>query len=297
MNRLRAWIRALLGFSRTETNGFLILLPLMVIILASAPLYQWWISSRPVDSSTDARKLDSLVSHWEWNQPDSASKKTAQLFTFNPNNASKQTLLELGMNENLATRIVNYRSKGGIFKVKKDLAKIYGMDFALYLALSAYIDLPENKILNGKESAFSIKPKSAPFERFDINLADTSQLIKIYGVGSKLSLRIINYRDKLGGFITMQQLGEVYGLDSMVIRSLEKRYFIAEGFGPRKININQSDQKVIASHPYIKFSLAKAIATYRFQHGEFRQIEDLKSIVSLDESTFEKIKPYITVKE
>lgn len=297
MNRLRVWIRALLGFSRTETNGFLILLPLMVIILASAPLYQWWISSQPVDSSTDARKLDSLVAHWEWSQPYSSSKKTTQLLAFDPNTASKQTLLELGMNENLAARIVNYRSKGGVFRVKKDLAKIYGMDSALFLTLSAYIDLPEKTIPRQKESVASLKTKSTSFERFDLNLADTSQLIKIYGVGPKLSLRIINYRDKLGGFITMQQLQEVYGLDSMVIRSLEKRFFIAEGFGPRKININQSDQKVIASHPYIKFALAKAIATYRFQHGEFRQIEDLKSIVSLDESTFQKIKPYLTVKE
>jgi len=297
MNRLRAWIRALLGFSRTETNGFLILLPVMVIILASAPLYQWWISSRPVALSTDARKLDSLIAHWEWNQPDSASKKTTQLFAFNPNIASKQTLIELGMDEKLAARIVNYRSKGGIFRVKKDLAKIYGMDSVLFLALSAYIDLPERTISGQKENVASLKTKSTSFERFDINLADTAQLIKIYGVGPKLSLRIINYRDKLGGFITMQQLREVYGLDSGVIKNLEKRFYIAEGFGPKKININQSDQKVIASHPYIKFALANAIATYRFQHGEFRQIEDLKAIVSLDESTFQKIKPYLTVKD
>lgn len=297
MNRLRAWIRALLGFSRTETNGFLILLPVMVIILASAPLYQWWISSRPVDLSTDARKLDSLIAHWEWNQPDSASKKTTLLFAFNPNIASKQTLIELGMDEKLAARIVNYRSKGGVFRVKKDLAKIYGMDSALFLALSAYIDLPERTISRQKENVASLKTKSTSFERFDINLADTAQLIKIYGVGPKLSLRIINYRDKLGGFITMQQLREVYGLDSVVIKNLEKRFYIAEGFGPQKININQSDQKIIASHPYIKFALANAIATYRFQHGEFRQIEDLKAIVSLDESTFQKIKPYLTVKD
>ena len=95
----------------------------------------------------------------------------------------------------------------------------------------------------------------------------------------------------------MQQLTEVYGLDSMTIKNLQKRFFITEGYVPRKININQSNEKTFAAHPYVKFALANAIATYRFQHGEFRQIEDLKAIVSVDESTFQKIKPYLTVKD
>ncbi len=269
----------------------------MVIILASEPLYQWWITSQPVDSSADARKLDSLITSWEWNLPDSISKKTLQLFAFDPNKASKETFSALGMDEKLAARIVNYRSKGGVFKVKKDLAKIYGMDSTLFLALTPFIDLPEKKQIKKKEKAFSTKPDYVPLERFDINLADTAQLIKIYGIGPKLSLRIINYRDRLGGFIAMQQLTEVYGLDSLAIKNLQKRFFITEGYVPRKININQSDEKTFASHPYVKFALAKAIATYRFQHGEFRQIEDLKAIVSVDESTFQKIKPYLTVKD
>ncbi len=269
----------------------------MVIILASEPLYQWWAASRPVDSSTDAQKLDSLVASWKWNLSDSVSKKTLQFFAFNPNKASKETFVELGMDEKLADRIVNYRSKGGIFKVKNDLAKIYGMDSSLFLTLYSFIDLPEKKIVEKREDALFTKPNYIVPERFDINLADTTQLIKIYGIGPKLSLRIINYRDRLGGFIALQQLKEIYGLDSLVIGSLKKKSFIAETFVPRKLDINQADEKKIASHPYVKFALAKAITTYRFQHGEFRQIEDLKAIVSMDESTFQKIKPYLTVKD
>lgn len=297
MNRLRAWIRALLGFSRTETNGFLILLPIMIFILAAGPMYQWWITSPSIDTSADARKLDSLVASWEWSRPDSISKKTFRLFAFDPNKASKENFVELGLNEKLASRIINYRLKGGVFRVKKDLAKMYGMDSSLFLALSPYINLPESNLARAKENVSMTKPVNIPLDRFDINVADTTQLIKIYGVGAKLSLRIINYRNRLGGFMDMQQLHEVYGLDSAVIKNLEKGFFITEGFSPRKININQTDERVLASHPYIKLPLAKAIAAYRFQHGEFKRPEDLKALVTVDESTFQKIKPYLTVKD
>jgi competence protein ComEA len=269
----------------------------MVIILASEPLYQWWATSRPVDSSADAQKLDSLIAQWKWNSPDSTSKKPLELFAFDPNKASKGIFVEPGMNEKLAAGIVNYRSKGGIFRVKKDLAKIYGMDSSLFLTLYSFIDLPEKKPIEKKENSYPSKPTYAPALRFDINNADTAQLIKIYGIGSRLSLRIINYRDRLGGFVAMDQIAEVYGLDSLVVGSLKKKVFIAEGFIPRKININRSDEKIFAAHPYVKFPLAKAIAAYRFQHGEFRQIEDLKAIVSLNDSIFHKIKPYLTVKD
>jgi len=268
----------------------------MAIVLASAPVYQWWVTSQPVDSSVDARKLDSLIAALKWNLPDSSSKKSQHLFAFDPNIASKEVLVELGMDEKLASRVVNYRSKGGVFKYKKDLAKIYGMDSSLFMKLHTFIDLPEKPAIEKKEYTPSVttNPSIAPF---DINLADTSQLIKIYGIGPKLSLRIINYRDRLGGFISMNQFSEVYGLDSSVINNLKKKTFIAQNFAPNKVNVNQADEKKIASHPYIKFTLAKAITAYRFQHGEFARIEDLRAIVSLDESTFQKIMPYLTVKD
>ena len=95
----------------------------------------------------------------------------------------------------------------------------------------------------------------------------------------------------------MDQLAEVYGLDSAVINQLKKRTFIRDDFEPRQINVNAADEKELTSIPYIKFHLAKSIAAYRFQHGEFKSIEELKRIALMDDSIFEKIKPYLTVKD
>jgi competence protein ComEA len=308
MNRLRAWIRSYFGFSRTETNGFLVLLPLMAVLIFSEPVYRWWFINYQTELPDESKKLDSLIATWKWDAPvnhpvqqvDSTKELaiTPRLFAFDPNKASKKDLRSLGVSEKVAGRIINYRTKGGKFRTRKDFGKIYGMDSTLLKTLNAYIDLPETperpNIPFEKSKAKSSLPKHEPV---DLNLADTTALIKIYGIGSKRAKRIISYRTRLGGFVAIDQLTEVYGLDSTVIAQLGKATFIEAGFVPRQININVADKKELTGLPYVKFNLANAIATYRFQHGNFVKIEDLKQIVSMDDLTFQKIKPYLTVKD
>lgn len=294
MTRLRAWIRSFFGFSRTETNAFLILLPLLVVLIFSEPLYRNWFVKQPHDFTREQRDLDSLIATWKW-EKDSAIDKTSEkrLFSFNPNIASKEELFELGFSNILASRIVNYRTKGGKFVVKRDLMKIYGMDSALYRKVYSFIDLPKEIEKESTVKNFERK-ESLPTIKFDLNEADTSQLIKIYGVGSKLSQRIVVYRNKLGGFVSPEQLKEVYGLDSVVIQELFKKSYINGSFKPRLININTATEKELSDHPYIKYKLAKAITTYRFQHGMYGTLDDLKKIALMDDAKFQKIKPYLS---
>src|SRR6478609_3452049 len=146
MSRLRAWIRSFFGFSRSETNAFLILLPLMALLIFSEPVYRYWfIAQQPRDFDNEKNELDSLTASWSWTQRDSAIGKSLErrLFSFDPNTVSNEDLIQLGFNRTLAHRMVNYRMKGGKFTVKKDLMKIYGMDSTLYRRLYAFVDLPE----------------------------------------------------------------------------------------------------------------------------------------------------------
>jgi DNA uptake protein ComE-like DNA-binding protein len=266
----------------------------MAMLVLSAPVYRWWLGSRPVKVLENSKLLDSLVASWKWNKPaDSVTRES--LFTFDPNTASRDDLKSLGFSDRLSHRIMNYRTKGGKFKVKRDLRKLYGMDSILMARLYSYIDLPENVNSTGTKRNPVVSPVRSV--RFDLNLADTAQLIQLYGIGPKLSRRILTYRDRLGGFISQDQLTEVYGLDSVVINQLKKRTFIREDFRPRQINVNSADEKELRSLPYIKHHLAKSIAAYRFQHGDYASIEELGQIALMDASTFQKIKPYLTVKE
>lgn len=297
MNRLKAWVRAFFGLSRRETQGFLILLPLMLLSVFIMPMYNQWQTRQKQDFSKEQKKLDSILAHWTWEEKqDSILQEDERvLFTFNPNTATKEDLISLGFSTNLTNRIDNYRSKKGRFIIKSDLMKIYGMDSGLYKRLFAFIDLPEERVNEKtelhvlKETAISSK------EKFDVNLADTTQLIRVYGVGSKLSQRIIKYRNQLGGFVSMDQLREVYGLDTAVVNELNRRAFVASDYQPKKINLNAATEKELSTHPYIKYSLAKAIAAYRFQHGNFNSVEDLKKIALVDETFYNRIKSYLTL--
>jgi len=291
------WIRNFFGFSRSQTNAFIILLPLLALIIFSAPAYRWWISHRPRDFSKDKQTLDSLITLWDTNADTTIMRQADPLaastfFAFDPNEISEADFQRLGFSKNLSTRITHYRQKGGKFRVKADLLRIYGMDSALYAQLIPFIRLPEKLDKPGEVRTRATVHK-AERKLFDLNRADTAQFKAIYGIGEKLSLRIVRYRDVLGGFVNMEQLSEVYGLDSIVVNKLMNASFIEENFQPRRVYINKSTEKELAVHPYLKGTAARAIVAYRFQHGEFRSVDDLQNIQSIDAETIRKIAPYL----
>lgn len=309
MNTIRKWIRDVFGFSGNEINGFLILIPLMLLLIMSEPVYNIWTSNRSHDEVEDRKRLDSLVAGWRLEVNRSFDPPKDSLFSFDPNIAPVEDLQLLGFSQISANRIAAYRSKGGVFRVKADMLKIYGLDSALYQQLYAYIKLPEKrsrrvstkdkhtvgKIARANESeAWKKKDREATF---DINTADTLLLEGIYGIGPKLAARIIKFRDALGGFVRSDQVGEVYGLDSVVIQRILKVSYIEDEFEPKKININTADKKELSRHPYISYQVAEALLTYRFQHGDFAEVNDIKKLVTIPNEVADRLLPYIKVED
>jgi DNA uptake protein ComE-like DNA-binding protein len=300
---IRRWVKDFFFLSHSQANGFIILVPLLGIVIFSGPLWHWYISTRTEDRTKDLAMLDSLVALWEVRSSPAVIVSSDSLpaeFHFDPNQATLQELEALGFQAKVAVRIDRYRQKGGRFFAKKDLLKIYGIDSSLYMRLYAFIDLPETSGVKRThdKKAFSDRKKipahNAP-SKFDINKADTSQLMSVAGIGSKRSQRIMKYRDALGGFISMDQLQEVFGLDSVVVRKVLDATFIASDFQPVTINVNTSDEKRLAFHPYLSNAAARSIVAYRFQHGDFKAMEELRNIHALDEKTIQKITPYLTL--
>jgi DNA uptake protein ComE-like DNA-binding protein len=269
----------------------------MVVIIFSEPVYRYWFTRQPIDYSQDSVRLDSLLAKWKWDTIDTSVQKQIRLFAFNPNNVSKEELYTLGFSDYLAKRFLNYRAKGGKFIIKSDLRKLYGMDTALYRKLYPFISLPQSKPALEMSTRNNRKTDSTKvrFEKADINIADTAQLIKVYGIGKKLSERIVKYRNRLGGFISMNQLNEVYGLDSAVIGNLTKKFIVEPNFVPYQLSLNSASEKELGTHPYLSFKLAKAIVAYRFQHGKFTNADDLTQIQLMTETDLKKLKPYLTI--
>jgi competence ComEA-like helix-hairpin-helix protein len=303
MLRFKIWVKNFFGFPRAQVNGFVILLILVSLFLFSEPAWHWFIQNQSRDFTSDKAKLDSLIALWGATETSPNEEKppvraSSKLFPFDPNHVSPGDLAALGFSDQLAKRIVRYREKGGRFRIKSDLAKIYGIDSTFYRQLYPFISLAERterRIAAQKKFPKNEgKEVAKRTEKFDLNKADSSQLKQINGIGDKLSLRILKYRDALGGFINMEQLNEVYGLDSLVINRLAETTIITSGFEPAKLDINTASEKQLADHPYLR-KVAKAIVSYRFQHGDFKTVDEIRKVATLDEKTIQKIAPYVKV--
>jgi competence protein ComEA len=272
-------------------------------------------------SQSDARTADSLLTILEKIQPEKpvygksyektyATKEVdnperpLSLFYFDPNLASAEQFQELGMPKFIAERIIKYRSKGGQFRKKEDLQKIYGLQSALYERLEPYINIAEKQavvsISPTQPAATASLPPAAPAKpaytkpivtTFDINTADTTQLIRLKGIGSKLAARIVKFRDGLGGFASTAQYSEVFGLDSLALSELDR--FAQVRSTVHKISINTASPEEIDRHPYLSKRQSEIIVRYREQHGAYKTPQDLLNIKILDEKTVNKIAPYL----
>lgn len=298
MNRLKALLRAAFHLSRGEASGFLILLPLMFLVLFSNSLFRLFESSRPL-SLTEYDRLDSALAAWQW---PSANKEQAtsaiQFVKFNPNTVQPDALQAMGLAARPAMQVQRYRDAGGRFTVKNDLLKIYAMDTAWFRLAYAWIDLPETVSTSNTPTNTPLREQNTAkkvVNTFDINAADTTQLKVINGIGSKLAQRIVKYRAKLGGFTSMMQLNEVYGLDSAVIARLKEKAYVATNFVPDKVPLNSANEQLLAEHPYIGKQLARSIASYRYQHGNFTALTQLMNLQLMDSVRLQKIERYLSL--
>lgn len=220
-----------------------------------------------------------------------------QLFSFDPNTLPAEGWQKLGLNQRTIRTIHNYRSKGGRFYKKEDLKKIWGLPDAFYNRVSNYIQIENARPqYHNTYTAPAYTPAKGKrsISVVAVNEADTTELIALPGIGSKLASRIINFRDKLGGFYSTDQIGETYGLPDSTFQML-RPYLQVNAAAVKKINLNTATKDELRAHPYIKWQLANAIVEYRARHGAFNSIEDLKNIMLVDEVTFQKIAPYFAL--
>ena len=132
-------------------------------------------------------------------------------------------------------------------------------------------------------------------EPFDINTADTSAFIALPGIGSKLATRIVLFREKLGGYYDVNQIGEVYGLQDSVFRKISPMLRCDAGH-IRKIEINSAEKETLKVHPYIRWQLANALVAYREQHGSYHSAADIARLENIDMDAVKKMMPYISFK-
>ncbi|GAA4748635.1 helix-hairpin-helix domain-containing protein [Flavisolibacter ginsenosidimutans] len=231
---------------------------------------------------------------YRYERSETKTYTNGELFQFDPNTISLADWERLGLNERTGKTILKYVSKGGKFYKSEDLQKIWGMPEGFYERVKDYVKITS---IARNYPAYENKPFAREERKptvININEADTTAFIALPGIGSKLSARIINFREKLGGFYSIEQIGETWGLPDSTFQKLKPRFQIS-GENVRRINLNTATKDELKQHPYVRWNLANAIVEYRNQHGMFKNLEDLRNIALVDEATFEKIVHYLSL--
>lgn len=229
---------------------------------------------------------------------DKAEIPQATLFTFNPNTATAAELQNLGLTEKVVQTLLKFRSKGGQFYKKEDLQKVYGISQAEFQKLEPYIDLPQTTpttpaavVLAGIPSVLPVSYEETPVV-IDINLATVDDWQQLKGIGPGYAKRIFDFREKLGGFASIEQVGETYHFPDSTFLAIKP--FLRLSPIPRLIAINKVSEEQLQTHPYLNWKQAKAIISYRAQHGPFRNIEALYQLHALPKAVVDKIAVYLS---
>jgi competence protein ComEA len=309
-----------LTFTKKEKRGIYILLASVICILISSKIVypiiinEENINNKEIFAAIDSLKekqKDSATNFYNKNEYNnngyhSYQKKeynnvfTGTMFYFDPNTLSTDGWRKLGVKDKTIASMQKYIAKGGRFREPDDLRKVWGLSDDEKDRLVPYV-----RIAAGQEKTYTNYSSSyQPYERkqyekktiaiVDINTGDSTAYDGLPGIGAGFSRRIIKFRDKLGGFYKIEQVGETFGLPDSVFQKI-KPYLKINRDNIRKININTASEEELKVHPYIRWQLAKVITEYKKQHGYYKSLEDLKKIMLINEETYNKITPYLSL--
>lgn len=271
-----AAFKSYFNYTASQRNGIFLLLFIVVVL----ELLYFFVDF------TSQEQLNPAKQQWLSLQTkiDSAKneKKTyvPKIYPFNPNFITDYKGYRLGMTVEEIDRLLEFRKTNQYVNSAAEFQEVTKISDSLLKAISPYFKFPD-WVKNKKEFKAYPKPTLDTKPRkeiLDINMASREDLKKIYGIGDGLSERILNEKEKFGGFVSMDQMAFIWGLSPEVIEKLNQDFKVSKPPQVKKINVNTASLKELSQFPYFRYALAKAIVTQRSMKGEIKNIEDLTKI-------------------
>lgn len=289
------------GFNKQQRNGLLFLSIISLSLFLVRIIYPSFITPDKIEIKNlplIEKKLDSSyqLSQGRFSANFTKENTVVNLFAFDPNTITDQQLIQLGFNKKTAQTFLKFRERGFVFKQKSDLKKVYGISENFYSKLEPYIII-ENKnsiteLTSNKNQAtlVSSTTKSQTKVKVELNSADSLALLDINGIGPAFAKRILKYRSLLGGFVSVDQLKEVYGFTDEMFEKIKPNVTVNADL-IKKLNLNKDDFKSINKHPYLSYELTKTLFDWRKK--TVITAVNLKDIIN-DDQAYNKLMPYLS---
>lgn len=282
-------------FSNQQRNGIFLLL---IIIFAVQCIYAF------VDFSGDTSPVETNEIEVFRNELDSLrlieiENNKPKIYPFNPNYITDYKGYTLGMTNEEIDRLHQFREGNQWVNSAKQFQQVTKVSDSLLNKISPYFKFPEwvtnpKPKSNNYNNSFSNSDKPKTFDqKIDLNTATASQLQKVYGIGEKLSERIVTYRSKIGGFVADIELTEIYGLTPEVIDRIKNSFTVKT---PRKIktyNLNTATRDELVLIKYIDYEIANNIIEERTLREGFKSFEELTKIEDFPVKKLEIIQLYL----
>lgn len=220
------------------------------------------------------------------------------IYPFNPNFITDFKGYKLGMSTAEIDRLLEFRKKNQYVNSAEEFQALTKVSDSLLAVISPYFKFPD-WVKNKKnykpyekfENQAYAKKEKIPI--IDINIASQEDLIKVYGIGPALSERILKQKEILGGFVSMEQMNDVWGLSPEVVEKLKERFKIGVIPAVKKIKINDASAKELQQFPYFRYPLSKEIVIYRSMNNGIKNSEDLMKIKGFPMEKVQVIEKYL----
>ncbi|MCF6130837.1 helix-hairpin-helix domain-containing protein [Flavobacterium wongokense] len=284
-------LNSVLGYSKSQRIGIILF---FLIILLAQGIYYFWDFNSTTNFGNEKTK-------WLANQNviDSLKLENKNLkptiYPFNPNFISDFKGYKLGMSVAEIDRLLAYRKQNRFVNSAEEFQAVTKVSDSLLNVISPYFKFPDwvrNKKYNAPSFAKKDFPKSEKIIVLDINQATKEDLMKVYGIGDKISDRILEQKQKLGAFVSMEQMNDIWGLSPEVIEKINAAFVVKSIASAKKININNASVKELSQFPFFRYQLAKDIVVYRTMNGDLK-LEDLSKIKGFPDDKIKIIALYL----
>jgi len=271
-------LRKFLSFNKRERIAVISIMTVMLLLVLACLLH----SPSPSSDEVVLHNLDSLLALRQAALEEQERSDSVVLFPFDPNTMTEEEGRRLGLTEGQVRNIINYRNKGGRFRIQSDLARLYTIGEEDYARLEPYIMLPVS--MPKKEYVYptqyeETKPEPREIPHVELNTVDSATLVELPQIGPYFAMRILEYRERLGGYVDREQLREVKGIDSTRFDIISPYNIEIEAVALRTIDVNRDDFKTLLHHPYLSYEQVKRIFKQREQRGMIKNWAQLEALL------------------